>query len=341
MRRTSTEGRRPPRLSSGRRDGLERLEGGIDEAGFGPLLGPLCVGYAAFDRPSEAPDLWSLLARAVAPRPPRAGAPDLPAVCDSKVLYPGAGGFARLERAALLFLSLARGGRPATIRGLLEGPFAPSRGDLDAHPWYRDLDLPLPRRAPVEVLEADLDRARPVAEGAGVRVRVAGVRVVPERAFNEGVRRHGNKASFHLDLVVDLLRHLATLPRRGEGTILVDRLGGRRFYRLEALLPEFLPTPLREEPARSEYLLHGEARGARLSFCVGGEHLSFPCALASVLAKYAREILVERLNAHFLALLPGLRRTAGYFEDGWRFLGDLRRRLAPEEVPLDLLVRLR
>ena len=221
MRRTSTAGRRPARLSSAPGPALERLEAGIDEAGFGPLLGPLCLGYAAFDRPPDGTDLWSLLRPAVAPTP---SSDDLPAVCDSKVLYPGEGGFARLERTALLFLSLVRGGRPGTIRGLIGGPFAPAREALERHPWYRDLDLPLPRRVAVEVLKGDLDRAREACDRAGVRVREAGVRVVPEAAFNEGVARHDNKAAFHLDLVADLLRLLATLPRRGAGTILIDRL---------------------------------------------------------------------------------------------------------------------
>src|SRR5262245_25910492 len=153
MRRTSTGDRRQARLSSGAPPGLERLEGGIDEAGFGPLLGPLCIGFAALEAPH---DPWTALAGAVARGPSRR----LPAVCDSKVLYPGEGGLARLERSALLFLGLARGSRPRTIRALLEGPFSPPRETLDRHPWYRDLDLPLPRSVPAEVLEADLARAR-------------------------------------------------------------------------------------------------------------------------------------------------------------------------------------
>src|SRR5262245_48602595 len=336
MRRTSTAGRSQARLSSGSPPGLERLEGGIDEAGFGPLLGPLCIGFAALEGPA---DPWTALSDAVSRRPIHR----LPAVCDSKVLYPGEGGLARLERSALLFLSLARGSRPRTIRDVLDGPFPPARETLDRHPWYRDLEIPLPRSVPVETLEADLDRAREACDRAGLRVREAGVRAIPEGEFNAGVTRSGNKADFHVGLVAEVLAHLATLPRRGDGRILVDRLGGRRFYGepLASLLPEFLPTPLREGPSRSEYLLHGAAAGARLSFCVGGERLSFACALGSVLAKYARELLVERLNAFFLDRLPGLRPTAGYYEDGRRFLEEIRRRLDPGQVPVDLLVRVR
>jgi len=47
---------------------------GIDEAGYGPLLGPLCVGASAFRLAdvrdaSTAPDLWSLLSLGVCRKP--------------------------------------------------------------------------------------------------------------------------------------------------------------------------------------------------------------------------------------------------------------------------------
>jgi len=172
---------------------------------------------------------------------------------------------------------------------------------------------------------------------------MAEARVVPEIEFNEAVRRAGNKAEVMFALAAEAVGRIATLPGHGAARILVDRLGGRRFYApgLARRLPEFLPTPLREGRRRSCYRLQGAARGALLEFAIGGEARAFPCALASILAKYARELLVERLNAHFARRAPGLRPTAGYVQDGRRFLEDLRHALPAEEVPLHLLVRSR
>src|SRR5438128_726985 len=68
---------------------------GIDEAGYGPLLGPLVVSAVAFEVPvsvlreaksaADGPDLWKLLRTAVSRRPLKRGS--RLAVADSKVLY--------------------------------------------------------------------------------------------------------------------------------------------------------------------------------------------------------------------------------------------------------------
>jgi hypothetical protein len=53
----------------------------------------------------------------------------------------------------------------------------------------------------------------------------------------------------------------------------------------------------------------------------------FPVALASMLAKYIRELAMDAFNAFWLEACPGIRPTRGYPVDAQRFRDDVGRRL--------------
>ena len=78
-----------------------------------------------------------------------------------------------------------------------------------------------------------------------------------------------------------------------------------------------------------------------MTFTERGEDRSFPTALASCFAKYLRELMVHVLNQWFIARVPGLLPTAGYYSDGHRFLQDLEPHLPALQLPRDRLVRVR
>jgi len=48
-----------------------------------------------------------------------------------------------------------------------------------------------------------------------------------------------------------------------------------------------------------------------------------PTALASMVSKYTRELLMARFNAFFSHHAPGVRPTAGYATDAARFRADI------------------
>jgi hypothetical protein len=56
----------------------------------------------------------------------------------------------------------------------------------------------------------------------------------------------------------------------------------------------------------------------RVVFQVNGERF-FPTALASMTAKYLRELSMRAFNDFWRAHLPELKPTAGYYRDAWRF----------------------
>jgi hypothetical protein len=61
-----------------------------------------------------------------------------------------------------------------------------------------------------------------------------------------------------------------------------------------------------------------------LSFLVDAEDRQLPVALASMLSKYLRELLMDLFNRFWLLHVPQVRPTAGYYEDGRRFYEEIR-----------------
>jgi hypothetical protein len=91
-------------------------------------------------------------------------------------------------------------------------------------------------------------------------------------------------------------------------------------------LQHFFPDPwietLLESRAESRY--HWELGDARIevAFRQGGESF-LPAALASMTAKYLRELAMKAWNSFWCARVSGLRPTAGYPLDARRFKAEI------------------
>ena len=60
----------------------------------------------------------------------------------------------------------------------------------------------------------------------------------------------------------------------------------------------------------------------QVTFCMQGERF-MPTALASMVAKYFRELSMRAFNEFWSAHVPNLRPTAGYYVDATRFKRDI------------------
>ena len=109
---------------------------GIDEAGFGPILGPLVVSSSAFLLPHHllTTDLWQILRRSVGDRRKRLAGRLL--ITDSKKAYSKSLGIKHLERTALTALQCL-GKEPTTLTELLALLCPGCLERLSDYPWYR------------------------------------------------------------------------------------------------------------------------------------------------------------------------------------------------------------
>ena len=315
---------------------------GIDEAGYGPLLGPLTVAGVAFRVPDDRADacLWRILADSIT-RSVRRTDIRLPIV-DSKKLYSRQDGLMALERTALVMLKTA-GRQPASFKSLLKVVAPKMVGDLDAYPWYARFDPALPLATSAADIGTRANAVRRDMDQQGVELIAVHADVVCEGHFNRLVEATRNKSILPLQSGMRIIQRML---ERGEGVALsvcVDRNGGRERY-ADKLMTFFEGSSLRireETPQRSAYELKTELGAFSIEFVVKAEERSLPVALASVFAKYVREAMMRGLNAYFLEYLPTLAPTAGYYTDAQRFLEAIAPVIVRERLDRAMLVRSR
>ena len=325
------------------------LYAGIDEAGYGPMLGPLCVALTVFEAPGrsdegpvDTPDLWGVLSEGVCREAREAGSTRV-AVNDSKRLKGSNALKTRhplmhLERGVLGFVqALHRDAGVADDAALLRALGAANKdGEGETLEWYRGDPVALPVSTTPDHLQLIGGRLRAVCERAGVSVLDVSARMLDERAFNDHLRGATSKAEVTLGLVGRLIRRVwrseravVTGPDHG-ACVVVDRQSGRMRYApmLRQFVPEATIRVVRESDEESVYALSareddGTRREISISFRVEAERWHFPVALASMTAKYVRELSMLRFNRFWCGRYSELKPTAGYVADARRWLADL------------------
>lgn len=316
---------------------------GIDEAGYGPPLGPLVLGASVWRTEAPRPDgnWWPVLSKCVARAPSRGGWQLV--VADSKQVFARSRGIGGLERSVLAFAQVASEAEITSLARLLAYLGAPLSPEVTRLPWYARLDLALPT-ATKEAASAELrQRLARTLDTAGLRCAALMADVLPEDALNRRLAQTPNKATVLLERVLRLIQRAASLALEEPLCVFVDRLGGRCHYR-DALLTAFTGRDLRiveETPACSAYALGGPPAAWDVSFRIDADQSHLPVALASMTAKYVREVLMRQFNAHWQSLQPTLTPTAGYHTDAQRFLAEITPLLPRTGLTADHFVRLR
>lgn len=317
---------------------------GIDEAGYGPLLGPLVIGATLWRVPAEhaRADLWKLLGDCVCHAADEHGDSRL-AVDDSKKVYDRKS-IATLERTVLAFARV-RGLSCGTVAELIAALGAEVRAGATTHcPWYADLTERLPRDPSRSACEGAATRLTALMVRRGVECCGLRIELLAEDAFNRQVALTRNKAAVELTPVLRLMQWGAAQCDGGAGediVILVDRLGGRTDYRelLMQAFPERHLHVVELTDACSRYRLAAPRSDWHVEFRVNADGCHLPVALASMFAKYVRELIMDRFNAYWQRLAPELKPTAGYYSDARRFIRAVGPAAEQAGLPLRSFVR--
>lgn len=353
---------------------------GVDEAGYGPNLGPLVIVASAWrvsdeQMPAEPDALSAINELFLCERSGPAGARRVgggtaagPWIADSKIVY-SRGGLAALERTVLAAIIVAMGNsgdgllhEPNDMGGKMcesaggdasaASPLPRSAAALcrtlagrHAAGWIADrangaIDLPLPREATLDEIDRTAAAWRAKTDRTPLELLGLVARPIFPAEFNRLLERHQRKSDLlsqvSLELVFGLIERVRELGGATESlTVFCDKHGGRNRYsaQLSEASGGMLFLPIEESRDSSRYRGHCDGRPIEWLFLSKAERL-VPVALASMTAKYLRELAMEAFNRYWMGRVGGLRATAGYPVDARRFSAETEAARRAEAMPL-------
>ncbi len=301
---------------------------GIDEAGVGPLLGPLVISATAFSMQQQLlkADLWQKFSSAVKKNKRALSGKML--ITDSKKAFcskASAKPRKHLEKTVLASL-MSLGKAPKTTKQLLETLCPEAMLRLESYDWYgKNLDWQL---------EHNPDETAICSQVFTDSMAKSEIKLISMQStcldvayYNEMVEKIRNKSTVIFSALCGLIYDVLKNTDGQNYQFIIDRQGGRTKYTqpLRKMFPEMSLKILAEEKNISSYQMSTSQKTLRLHFLVKADEKQLPVSLASMVSKLVRELLVDRINSYFISQCPGLKPTAGYWSDGTRFVDEIQK----------------
>jgi ribonuclease HII len=302
---------------------------GIDEAGYGPNLGPLVMTSVACRLPEELTEtnLWRVLKEVV--RRQDDSEDDRLVVDDSKLVYSPATGLVGLETAVWSILISAQSEPLATLKGYVDRACPSSSDDLLEEPWFTGTtSVPFAQKR--AAYQDPIARFAKVCQNYDIRFGpIHSVVICPPR-FNQLLDHWDSKGAILGHGLSELLLKGLTPSAQDEEEepidFVIDKHGGRNCYyaMLQEAMGERMVVVHEETFNQSRYSICRCGEPIRFTIQPRADSEHFCVALASMASKYLRELLMVEFNQFWRNHLPDLAPTAGYPGDSRRFYNEIR-----------------
>ncbi|MCM8815222.1 MAG: hypothetical protein NC931_04485 [Candidatus Omnitrophica bacterium] len=287
---------------------------GIDENGYGPVLGPLVV--TGIKASSDITQQW----------------PD--DIYDSKTLFSSENKFVKIEKIALAILKITKKKIPESALNIFE--HFESFHCPEINPTVCFENLP---EIPLWVTIADIEKYaeylyRSLAQ-LKVSIKCVNSQVICVNKFNNLCRRHMKK-----DFINYLLFEKIILQSSFDCDNLIvnaGKIGGRKKYAcfLRKGFCDWSVTKEREDEEVSTYLLKKNEKKIIINFIKNIESRSFLGTIAGIYGKYVREIFMRGINSW----LKTERTVSGYRD---RYTSEFIRKLNKKNLPyIDCVLRIK
>jgi len=283
---------------------------GMDEAGYGPNLGPFVMAgvMAKWKGEGDWVEAFKILSRSAKKKPD-----SKPLVDDSKKAY-AKEGLEGLEKTVASFFKTKE-----TLGAWLNEKSVFGTTDLAQETWFKPEENTFLPGIDSDVLHSmnSLNFAEAGFESFDCRFFI-----LPSLAFNEVVEKEDNKGAVLSKGMINIFRHFESNFSQNDSIYgYVDKHGGKNNYSatLQNILNKGLILAGQEGLSESNYKSLGADQNWNFKILPKAD-VNYPMVgLASMLAKWMRERLMKQFNAYWSELVPGIIPTAGYPGDAPRF----------------------